>query len=74
MPSRSLLKEVTLTSLIDIQRQHIHLGMVIGTVPPIAIEETVHKVLGMEIFLIRSDHSGKPWTFNGCPIGSHSNP
>jgi hypothetical protein len=74
MPIRSLLEEVTLTSLIDIQRHHIHLRVVIGTVPPIAIQKTVHNVLGMEIFLIRSDYGSKSRTFDRCPIGSHDNP
>jgi hypothetical protein len=74
MSIRSLLKEVPLSSLIDIQRHYIHLRVVIGTVPPIAIQKTVHNVLGMEIFLIRSDYGGKPRTFDRCPIESHDNP
>jgi hypothetical protein len=74
MPIRSLLEQVTLSSLIDVQRHDIHLRVVIGTVPPIAIQKTVHNVLGMEIFLIRSDYGSKPWTFDRCPIGSHDNP
>jgi hypothetical protein len=65
MPSRSVLKEVPLAPLIDIQRNHIHLRMVIGTAPPIPIQETIHDVLGMQIFLIRSDHGGEPRTFEG---------
>jgi hypothetical protein len=63
MPSRPLLEEITLASLIDIQRYHVHFRVVIPTVPSIAVQETVHNVLGMEIFLIRSDHGRKPWTF-----------
>jgi hypothetical protein len=74
MPNRSLLEEVPLAPLIDIQRHDLHLWVVISTVPPVAVEETVYNMLGMEIFLIRSDHGGKPWTFGGCSIGSHGNP
>jgi hypothetical protein len=48
--------------------------MVIGTVPPIPLQETVDYVLGMKIFFIRRDYGSKPWTFDGCPIGSHGNP
>jgi hypothetical protein len=58
----------------DIQRPDIHLRVVIRTVTPVAIEETVYDMLGMEIFLIGSDHGGEPWTFGGCSIGSHGNP
>jgi hypothetical protein len=65
MPSGSLLEEISLSSLIDIQRHHIHLRVVVRTIPPIAIEKTVHNVLGMEIFLVRSDHCRKLWTFYG---------
>jgi hypothetical protein len=44
--------------------------MVIGTAPPIPIQETIHDVLGMQIFLIRSDHGGEPRTLRGVPLGA----
>jgi hypothetical protein len=56
------------------QRHHIHLRTVVRTIPPIAVEEAIYNVLGMEIFLIRRDHSRKPWTFDGCRAGNHGNP
>jgi hypothetical protein len=68
MASGSLLEEVTLASLIDVQRYDIHFRVMIPTVPAIAVQETVHNVLGMGIFLIRSNHGRKPWTFGGYPI------
>jgi hypothetical protein len=74
MPSRSFFEEITLAPLIDIQGDHIHVRVMIGPVPPIAVQETVHNVLGMKIFFIRRNHGRKPWTFGGCRIGSHGNP
>jgi hypothetical protein len=68
MPSGSLLEEVTLASLIDVQRYDVHFRVMIPTIPPIAVQETVYNVLRMEIFLIRSDHGRKPWSFGGYPI------
>jgi hypothetical protein len=52
MPGRSFFEEVTLTPLIDIQGDDIHVRAMIGPVPPIAVQEAVHNMLGVEIFFI----------------------
>ena len=49
MPIQPILKYIAFAALIDIERYHIHLGMVIGSAPSITIEKPVHDMLGVQV-------------------------
>jgi hypothetical protein len=60
----ALLEEVALAVLIDVERDDIHLRVVIDTVPSVAVEEAVDDVLGMEISSIRRNDACEPRAFS----------
>jgi len=74
VPVCSLLEDVSFASLINVKRNHIHRGIVILTVPPIALKEPIHDMLRVKEFSIGCYHGRQPRTLGGNFIWSHDDP